>query len=166
MAFYPEREANSRAVGAANVVFAWLCAGCRVWEGEEEEEEDGGSDFENVHLVLGYFDVWMQSYILLYSSNINTTYIYCWKNSIEWIKNWCFLVYLKMLLKMMKILSLTSKKKVGLLVQIMSWLLGWTFDICEVGLLVQIIIFIIGHVRLALAKKLKDFYRSNPAHIY
>ena len=62
MAFYPEWEVNSRAVGAGNVVFAWLCAGCSVWEGEEEEEEDGGSDFENVHLVLGYFDVWMQSY--------------------------------------------------------------------------------------------------------
>ena len=69
-----------------------------------------------------------------------------WKNSIKWIKNWCFLCSLKDVIIVIKS-GKNSESHVGKeiddvwLYMLMSWILGWVFGICGLGLLVQITIF-------------------------
>ena len=67
----------------------------------------------------------------------------CWKNSMVWIRNWCFLCSLEDVIKSCK----NPESHIGnerdniWVYMLLSWILGWAFDIYGLGLLVQIIIF-------------------------
>ena len=63
----------------------------------------------------------------------------CWKISMEWIKNWCFLCSLEDVIKSGKNpKSHIGKERDNIWVYM---LMSWDFGICGLGLLVQIIIF-------------------------
>ena len=73
----------------------------------------------------------------IYWKSLVKFYKLCWKNSIEWIRNWCFLCSLEDVIISGENLSLTLEMIENMS---LSWILGWALGMYGLGPLIQLII--------------------------